>query len=258
VNRLHGWRSLVAAVVAAALVACAKTEQASQADSTARNLTLAPAESTARLTDVAAPAAKAASRAPETKAARPVPKPAAPAAPVAPAALTLGAGTRVPLIAGDTISTRHAKAGDPFTASVSRNVTDAAGRVVIPAGAAVQGTIDVAQARQNSPGQLTLSVHSVTVHGIVYAVDGSVASEDTVEQGRGVTTCDAEKVGAGAAVGAIAGRLLGKDAKGTVIGGLVGAAGGAAVARATRSTDIVLPKGAALTMRLEKPLTIKR
>jgi glycine zipper 2TM protein len=255
VNRLHGWRSLVAAVVAAALVACTKSEQASQADSTARNLTLAPAESTARLTDVPAPGAKAVSPAPETKAARPEPKPAAPAAP---AALTLGAGTRVPLVAGDTISTRHAKAGDPFTASVGQNVTDAAGRVVIPAGAAVQGTIDVAQARQNSPGQLTLSVHSVTVHGIVYTVEGSVVSEDTVEQGRGVTTGDAEKVGAGAAVGAIAGRLLGKDAKGTVIGGLVGAAGGAAVARATRSTDIVLPKGAALTMKLEKPLTIKR
>jgi hypothetical protein len=187
-------------------------------------------------------------------AARAAPKP---SAPPPPAALTAAAGTRVPLTVSDTISTRHAKAGDPFTAAVSADVRDAAGHIVIPAGSTVQGTIDAAEARHpNSSGKLVLSVHSVTVRGTEYAIAGSVGSMDTVEQGRGVTTTDAAKVGAGAAAGAILGRIIGKDAKGTVIGGLVGAAGGAAAARATRDIDIVLPKGAAFTVTLDLPVTV--
>jgi hypothetical protein len=37
-----------------------------------------------------------------------------------------------------------------------------------------------------------------------------------------------------------------------------GAGAGAAAARASRDIDIVLPKGAAVTLKLDKPLTVKR
>lgn len=259
--RIHEpWLGVAAALAVAAFLACAKADQTSQsADSTARNLTLAPAESTAALKDVPAPAAQAASPAPQPKTSRPAAKPAARPAPAAPAVLTLAAGTRVPLAASDTISTRHAKVGDSFTASVSQAVTDPAGRVVIPAGATVQGTIDAADPRTPlSGGRLALTVHSLTVGGATYTVQATVVSEDTVTQGRGVDKGAAEKAGAGAAIGAIAGGLIGKNAKGAIIGGLAGAAGGAAVARETRSIDFVLPKGAALTITLDQPVTVKR
>jgi hypothetical protein len=257
------WRRLVAAGAAAALVACAKGEQqtSQSADSTARNLTLAPAESTAAMADVPAPKAQPAAPAPAAPPKK-APPPAAPkpSAPPAPTTFTLAAGTRMALAAADTISTRHAKAGDAFTATVSEDVRDAAGHVVIPAGATVSGTITAADPRPNprSPGRLELHVTSVTVRGTSYPVEATVASMDTVEQGRGVTGADAAKVGAGAAAGAIAGKLLGKDAKGAVIGGAVGAAAGAAAARASRDIDIVLPKGAKVTITLDKPLTVKR
>jgi outer membrane lipoprotein SlyB len=244
---------LAAAVVTLAFLGCAKGEHASSADSTARNLTLAPTESTAALRDAAAPAASA--RAKAVAAAPAVPKPSAPAAPTT---VSLAAGTRVPLAVSETLSTRQIKVGDSFTATVSEAVRDAAGRVVLPAGSSVEGTIDVADARHpTSPGRLVLSVHSVTVRGRSYSVAGTVVSMDTVEQGRGVTGGDAAKVGVGAAAGAILGRVIGKDAKGAVIGGLAGAAAGGAVARETRSIDIVLPKGARLTLRLDAPLTVK-
>ncbi len=127
----HGW--LVVVLAGAALAACVQGEQQSQsADSTARNLTLAPTESTAALKDVPARATEAAKLAPEKK--TPVKK----AAPPKPAPLMLAAGTRVPATASDSISTRSAKAGDPFTATVSQDVKDATGRVVIPAGATVR------------------------------------------------------------------------------------------------------------------------
>src|SRR5436853_4281501 len=107
---------LAAAGAAAALMACMRGEQASRsADSTARNLTLAPTESTAAIRDVPAPAAEPAKPVAE-KAEKKVPRPAA--KPPAPTTLTAPAGTRVPLAAGDTISTRSAKAGDGFSATV--------------------------------------------------------------------------------------------------------------------------------------------
>src|SRR5881396_2418361 len=230
---------LIAVLTAVALAACVKSDQANQtADSTARNLTLAPTESTAAMKDVPAPATQ----------------------PAAPTTLTAAAGTRVPLAASESISTRQAKAGDAFTATVAQDVKDVAGHVVIPAGSAVQGTIIAAEPapNPNSSGQLTLDVKSVSVRGTSYAVDATVESMDTVMKGRGVTKADAAKVGGGAVAGALVGKLLGKNAKGAVIGGAVGAAAGAAAARASRDIDIILPKGAAITIKLTKPLTVKR
>ena len=245
---------LAATLAAMALAACVQGEQQSQSpDSTARNLTLAPTESTAALKDVPAPATEAAKPAPEKKA--PVKKP----APPKPAPLVLAAGTRVPATASDSISTRSAKAGDPFTATVSQDVKDATGRVVIPAGATVSGTITAAEPapNPNSSGRIELSVTSVSVRGVSYSIDGSVVAKDTVMKGRGVTGADAAKVAGGAVAGAIVGRLLGKNKKGTLIGGAAGAAAGAAAARQSRDIDIVIPKGAAITIKLNAPLTVK-
>ena len=245
---------LAATLAAMALAACVQGEQQSQsADSTARNLTLAPTESTAALKDVPARATEAAKAAPEKKA--PVKKPVA----AKPAPLMLAAGTRVPATANDTISTRSAKAGDSFTATVSQDVKDATGRVVIPAGASVSGTITAAEPapNPNSTGKIELSVTSVSVRGSSYSIDASVVAMDTVMKGRGVTKADAAKVAGGAVAGAIVGKLLGKNTKGAVIGGAAGAAAGAAAARASRDIDVVIPKGAAITIKLNAPLTVK-
>ena len=253
-TRLAKHGSLFAALAGAALLACAKADETSQsADSTARNLTLAPTESTAALKDVPARATEAAKPAPEKK--TPVKKPAAPK----PAPLMLAAGTRVPATAADSVSTRSAKAGDPFSATVSQDVKDATGRVVIPAGATASGTITAAEPapNPNSSGKIELAVTSVTVRGVSYSVDGSVVEKDTVMKGRGVTGADAAKVAGGAVAGAIVGRLLGKNKKGAVIGGAAGAAAGAAAARQSRDIDVVIPKGAAITIKLNAPLTVK-
>jgi hypothetical protein len=248
------WIRLSAALGLVAALGCVKGEQANQsADSTARNLTLAPTESTAAMRDVPAPAPAPAAPAPQ-----PAPKPPPPPKPAAPTSYTLAAGTGVTLSADDSITTRSAKAGDSFSATISENVRDGAGHVVIPAGSAVAGTIVSADPAPNprSSGKLELAVSSVTVRGRSYAVEGTVESKDTVMQGRGVTGADAAKVGGGAAVGAIAGKLLGKNAKGAVVGGIAGAAAGAVVASRSRDIDVVLPKGAAIRVKLTKSLTV--
>jgi hypothetical protein len=251
------WLRIAASLATVGFLGCAKSDQTSQsADSTARNLTLAPTESTAAMKDVPAPATAPAKAAPEKKA--PVKKP-TPPKPAAPASLMLAAGATVPAAAADTISTRSAKAGDPFTATVSQDVRDANGRVVIPAGATVSGTIVAADPAPNpsSSGKIELAVTSVTVRGVSYPINGSVVAKDTVMKGRGVTGADAAKVAGGAAAGAILGKIIGKNTKGAVIGGVAGAAAGAAAARVSRDIDVVIPKGATITIKLNGPLTVQ-
>ena len=237
----------------ALLGACARGENANtaSADSTARDLTLAPAESSAAMRDMpATPPAP-----PPTP---PVSRPATPR-PAAPATLTLVAGTHFDMAATDTITSRTAKVGDPFTARVVEDVRNAAGRVVIPAGSQVNGTIsDVKPApNPNTPGTLTLAVSSVTIRGTNYPLEASIDSLETVHKGRGITTGDAAKVGAGAAAGAILGRVIGGNKKGTIIGGIVGGAVGAGVAQTSKDSDIVLPAGAHIIVTVTKALTVR-
>jgi hypothetical protein len=252
---------IVAALAGLAMLsgACTNEQQAGQsADSTARNLTLAPAESSAALRDVPVPPATGQPQVnPRTP--PPTPRPTTPPKPAAPAALVLPAGTHADMAATDTITSRTAKSGDPFTARVVEDVKNAAGQVVIPAGAVVHGTIaDVKPApNPNTPGTLTLAVSSVTIRGTSYALDASIDSLETMHKGRGVTTGDAAKVGAGAAAGAILGRVIGGNKRGTIIGGIVGGAVGAGVAQTSKDSDIVLPAGAHINITLTKPLSVR-
>jgi hypothetical protein len=246
-NRL----ALIATIAAFGLSACQKGQDQAQADSSARDLTLAPTESTTAMQDV--PDRKT-NPPPATRppAARP------PAPPARPATRTLASGARFDIAATDTISSRTAKTGDTFSARVVEDVRNAAGQVVIPAGATVNGKITEVKPAPNprTPGTLTLDVTSITVGGNTYPIDAHVDSLETVHKGRGVTTGDAAKVGAGAAAGAILGRVIGGNSKGTVIGGIVGAAAGAGVASTTKDSDIVLPAGAHIIVRLTKDLTV--
>jgi hypothetical protein len=240
-------------VVSLSVAACQKGQNQTQAsDSTARNLTLAPAESTAQLHDVpgnppAPPAAKNRTTPP------PPPPP-----PPRPAKVRLAAGAIVDIAAADTISSRTAKVGDPFTAHVVEDVRNSAGMVVIPAGSSVKGTIADAKPAPNprSAGTLTLSVTSITVRGTSYPLNATVDSLETVHKGRGVTAGEAEKVGAGAVAGAVLGRVLGGNKKGTIIGGIVGGLAGAGVAAETKTSDIVLPRGAHIIIHLTKELAV--
>ncbi|HXV89884.1 MAG TPA: hypothetical protein VD707_00860, partial [Gemmatimonadales bacterium] len=140
-------RSLATLVATVAFAACARGDQAgnASADSTARDLTLAAPESIAVTGDVAPPAteppaATTPAAAPAPRPATPAPRP-APARPAAPTSYTLAAGTRLHLGVADTITSRSAKVGDVFTATVVEDMTDASGRVTVPAGSTVQGTI---------------------------------------------------------------------------------------------------------------------
>jgi uncharacterized membrane protein len=62
------------------------------------------------------------------------------------------------------------------------------------------------------------------------------------------------KVGAGTAIGAVAGRVIGGNTKGAVIGGIIGGAVGAQRAVETKDRDVVLPKGTAVSFTLNEKM----
>ncbi|HET9706768.1 MAG TPA: hypothetical protein VFP39_00550, partial [Gemmatimonadales bacterium] len=116
------------AVATLAVAACAKGDKSAQqpADSTARNLTLAPTESSGAMHDVPAnppPANPSTSTAPP-KSQPPAAKPTTPTrtTPPAPTTRTAAAGTFVDVAINDTISTRNTRAGAEFSGSIVADV----------------------------------------------------------------------------------------------------------------------------------------
>jgi hypothetical protein len=258
----HRWSVATAALVAGAW-ACGGGEQAGQ-DETARDLSLAPAESVAALSDRPAaqpqatqsqPAAPRPSTQGQTE--RPRTEPARP--PARPAPLGLEEGTTIELWAADTLTSRHNKVGEAVTATAGAPVRDSRGREVIPAGAVFLGTIsDIAPAeRPGGEGRLVLTFNRVQFGGKTYGVQARTDSLGTYMKGRGVTAGDAAKVGAGAVVGGIAGRLIGGNKKGTAVGAAAGAAAGVGIAAATRDVDIILPAGGLVRIVLTAPFTMQ-
>ncbi len=181
-------------------------------------------------------------------------------APAASATRTLEAFRQFSIATTTTISSRSAKPGDVFTATVAADVQDAAGRVAIPAGSLVSGTITDVKSAPNpsSPGTLTLAVNSVAVNGRSYPIKASIDSLATERHGRPISGSDAVKVGVGAAAGAIVGQIIGKNSKGTIIGAVVGAAAGGAYAAATKDGDISLPAGTHILVTITQRLNITR
>jgi hypothetical protein len=105
-----------------------------------------------------------------------------------------------------------------YAASISNDVTDSSGSVVIPRGSRAQLV-----AVQNG-NDTTLDLHSVTVNGKRYVL--TAEGKSSAHGGLGANQRTAKYVGGGAAVGAVLGALLG-GGKGAAIGALAGGGAGA-------------------------------
>ena len=246
-------RTHFATLALAALAACSGGGKSSLAgaDSLSRDLSRPQPEAGNALNDRPAGAAKA--QAPKTVASKP--------RAAAPSPRALGAGTLIEAAISDSINSRHDKAGKTVTAAVARDVKDRVGRVVIPAGSVVTLTVtELAPAKSKSAadGKLALQATSVNVKGRIYALDADVDPVAHELKGRGVTAGEVEKVGVGTAIGAIGGRIIGGNTKGAVIGGVVGAGAGTAVAVQTASRDVVVRPGTPVKITLRGTLVASR
>ncbi len=124
-------------------------------------------------------------------------------------------------------------------------------RVLVPAGSVMRGVVSTVTkaGRIERKGSMTVVFDQVTVHGRSYPIRATVEQVLESEGIRG----EATKIGAGAGVGAIIGAILG-GTKGALAGILIGGGG---VIAGTEGTDVELPAGTVLRVRLDSALNVR-
>jgi hypothetical protein len=168
---------------------------------------------------------------------------------------TVPAGTRLDLKLLDTVSSAASSPGDAVKAQVNQDVV-VDGKVVIPAGSTVSGTVAEARGLKAIGGRARLRVEFSSVE---------LPSGETPilagfsREGKSETRRDAATIGGAAAGGAILGRILDRDhdAKGTALGAVVGGAAGTAIAAGTKGEEIIVPSGTRLALRLQAPVAVR-
>jgi hypothetical protein len=188
------------------------------------------------------------------------------------AQFTVETGTKVPLSLINSVSTKHSAEGDRVYLETVFPVL-AGGRIVIPVGSYVAGTVTQLKkpGRVKGRGELYVRFDSLTLpngvtrdfHGRIGSMDGNAKDElDRVEgkvHSEGNKSGDARTVGetaaAGASIGTIAGGAGGHYGMGAGIGAAAGATAGMIGVLLSRGPDAVLARGSTLEMVLDRPVT---
>jgi hypothetical protein len=138
-------------------------------------------------------------------------------------------------------------AGSAYSATVSEDVQDSSGAVLIPHGSPAR------LVAEKNGNDTMLDLRSVTIDGRRYSITSP--GEKTSSGGLGANKRTAKYVGGGAAVGAVLGALLG-GGKGAAIGALVGGAGGAG-AEVYRGRKKEIPAETELKFKLAQDLQLR-
>ena len=152
-----------------------------------------------------------------------VPAAPAPPPPPQPKTVTVPARTVLTVRTIDSIDSKTNQAGEVFRASLDAPIV-VNNEVIVPAGADAYIKLVTASSAGRFAGrnELTLELSTVTSGGKTYNVVTSDVRQSGASRGKG----SAEKIGGGAALGALIGAIAG-GGKGAAIGAAVGGAGGA-------------------------------
>jgi hypothetical protein len=166
---------------------------------------------------------------------------------------TIPAGTKLTIRTDSQITSKTAKAGQSFKANLARALV-VNGKTVAPSGAPVRGKVTYAKAsgHLHAPGELSLRLSSVEINGKMVPISTSAFRA----KGKSHTKGNVEKIGGGAAAGALIGGLAG-GGKGALIGTAAGAGAGTAVAAATGKEEAVVHAETVLTFATTATTTLK-
>lgn len=172
-----------------------------------------------------------------------------------PVMMTVPQGAMFDVALIDPLSSKTSQVGDAFRARVTADVMQD-GHVVIPAGAMVHGTVTEAVSLKKIGGTAKLGLQFTQLE--LPSGGSSTISATFSQKGKSETKKDAATIGGATAGGALLGRLLKDDdkGKGTVIGAVVGAAAGTAIAAKTKGQEIELAEGATLSLTLSAPAEV--
>ena len=167
------------------------------------------------------------------------------------------------------LSSKTAKVGDTFKATVTEPVYSSTGIVVIPTGSTVTGRVDsVTPAKKGGdPGQISVGFTSVRLpNGSTRAINGSLTDLDTkTAKSDSESTASGDKmnhrklifIGGGGAGGAVLGAAVG-GGKGALIGGIIGAAGGFLGDRLTKGEDAQVKSGTEFGIYLNQTISMPK
>ncbi len=165
-------------------------------------------------------------------------------------------GSEIRVRTDQAIASDSAAAGQVFRATVTGDIADQNGNVVIPRGAEAELVIrEIRTGSGVGSRNLVLDLDSVRVNGRRYRV----STYDIAQSGNtgiGANKRTGEMVGGGAVIGTLLGALAG-GGKGAAIGAVAGAVGGGTVQVLTRGKEVRVPAETELRFRLDRPLHLE-
>lgn len=164
--------------------------------------------------------------------------------PEVPTTASIATGTEFDVRLQTSLSSGTARVEQRFEATTVLDYS-VNGTVVVPAGSLMRGFVSSVRpaGRVDRRGSLTLSFDELRIENRSYGLRASVTEAIDGQMGD-----DVRRIGAGAAVGAILGGIFG-GGRGALLGVLVG--GGGTIA-ATEGSDVDLPLGTILRVRLDQ------
>jgi hypothetical protein len=227
--------------------AAAPTREAAPAKRAARTKSSPKAEKSRQSAD----ASSASSMVEAVAAAAPTAEAPAPPPPQ-PVTVTVPANTIVTVRTIDSIDSKTNQAGQIFRASLDAPIV-VDNRVIVPAGAdAYVKLVDARSAgRVTGRSELGLELASIAFQGRTY----NVVSSDVKQSGTSRGKQSAERIGGGAALGALIGAVAG-GGKGAAIGAAVGGGAGTGVQVFTKGQQVKIPSETRLDFTLQQPLDI--
>jgi hypothetical protein len=189
--------------------------------------------------------------------------------PTAPAIryFTVGADTNIRVRMDSQMSSKSARIGDRFSATVTEPVYGGeSGIEVIPVGSKVWGRVtSVRQAGRRTPGSISVSFYQVAMpNRATYPINGSLASlqaddvnadnEGTVS-GKSNRNRDAVFIGGGAATGALIGAIAG-GGKGAAIGAILGGGLGTGARVYEKEKDAEVKSGTEFGVILNRAISL--
>ena len=178
--------------------------------------------------------------------------PSTPPPPPPPQKVTIPSGTTLAVRLVDTIDSETSQQGQTFHATLDSPLA-VDGETAIPSGYDVEGHIVSVQSAGKFAGQslLVLQLDRISAGGKAYNIQTDQYSRKATSRGKNT----AEKVGAGAGIGAIIGAIAG-GGKGAAIGAAAGGGLGGGVQAATKGQQIKLPSETVLNFTLQAPVTV--
>ena len=167
--------------------------------------------------------------------------------------VTVPADAVIGLQLESSLSSDTARVEDRVEARVTRDVR-ADGRVAIPAGSRVLGSVSVVErgGKMRERARLGVRFHTVI---LADGTELALQSETVLREGESPGNASAAKVGGGAIGGAILGAILG-GGKGAAIGAGVGAGAGTAAVMAGGRRPATIQAGSPMTVKVLSPVTV--